>query len=376
MPEARFAFQPLTLDLSSAPLHTAVGERTSRGSRTTGKAGALIFGPYWRLPRGSYKLTAYHRSLTSSASGSLATLHVWCGSGLQRISASPLSIDGITEALFTLGQDVHDIEFAIMVEADAALEFDRYELEALTTVDAEPGDQVNFRDFGYNLPFKHIVSLGTHCYTASALKRQGWKRFSGPFDWIFSTPAMVRHCIEDEFKTFLDRSLYDPVPVEERIDPSYYRCHHRFYREAFGVEYVFNHHDVWTDEGYRYLQRCVARFLAIARGADPVLFVQTRWQEPDTIDQFEETCALIDSRFPKCTLNAFAIGSTLSSGVCPELRQRRHEGLPNAHRLFELTPVSMWDATAFQDPLDELVLSRLLKFHRLMLGPFDQDQHP
>lgn len=143
-------------------------------------------------------------------------------------------------------------------------------------------------------------------------------------------------------------------------------CHHRFYRQAFGVEHVFNHHDVSTEDGYQYLQRCVARFLEVSRSADPVLFVQIRWEEPDTLEQFAQTCALIDARFPTCTLNAFAIRQTQASGVCPELRETRREG---RHRLFAFTPVSRWDATTFREPLDELALSRLIQFHRLQLAP-------
>ena len=48
------------------------------------------------------------------------------------------------------------------------------------------------------LPVDSIMSIGSHCLTSATLKRSGLKRFSGPFDWIFSNLAMVADCIEDE----------------------------------------------------------------------------------------------------------------------------------------------------------------------------------
>src|SRR6516162_3609982 len=41
-----------------------------------------------------------------------------------------------------------------------------------------------------------FVSLGSHCLVSYALKEMGLKRYSCPFDWIFSQPSMVEHCIK------------------------------------------------------------------------------------------------------------------------------------------------------------------------------------
>ena len=51
---------------------------------------------------------------------------------------------------------------------------------------------------------KYAMSLGNTCHVAYLLKRLRWKPASYPFDWIRSNPEMVRHCIRDDFKQFLD----------------------------------------------------------------------------------------------------------------------------------------------------------------------------
>lgn len=56
--------------------------------------------------------------------------------------------------------------------------------------------------------FAFAISFGSLCVTASWLQKQGLRTGSGPFDWIHSSPALVRHCLRDDFSTFLDRSLY------------------------------------------------------------------------------------------------------------------------------------------------------------------------
>lgn len=77
---------------------------------------------------------------------------------------------------------------------------------------------------------QHIVRLGVQCLGSFLLKQAGLKRYSGPFDWIFSSVAMVNHCLEDDFKTFLQRSYYRSIPSEERVEfPNGEKCDHTWY---------------------------------------------------------------------------------------------------------------------------------------------------
>ncbi|KAB1072869.1 papain-like cysteine peptidase [Methylobacterium planeticum] len=105
------------------------------------------------------------------------------------------------------------------------------------------------------------VSLGTHCHMAQVLKTLGLRTWSGPFDWIFSTPGMVRDCLADDFATLLDRSQFETIPVAERPEPGIGRCRHRLYRERYDHPCVFNHHDPASSAAdYTFLTEGVRRF--------------------------------------------------------------------------------------------------------------------
>jgi hypothetical protein len=111
-------------------------------------------------------------------------------------------------------------------------------------------------------PVNHI-SLGSHCHTAQILKTLGLRTWSAPFDWIFSSPGMVRDCLADDFSDLLDRRHYESTPLGERRVPDETRCRHLLYRERHAIPFVFNHHDpAASDEDYRFLQAGVRRLRA------------------------------------------------------------------------------------------------------------------
>ncbi|MGN7125789.1 DUF1796 family putative cysteine peptidase [Methylorubrum thiocyanatum] len=111
-------------------------------------------------------------------------------------------------------------------------------------------------------PVNHI-SLGSHCHTAQILKGLGLRTWSAPFDWIFSSPGMVRDCLADDFSALLDRRQYESTPLSERRVPDETRCRHLLYRERHAIPFVFNHHDPATsDEDYRFLAAGVRRLRA------------------------------------------------------------------------------------------------------------------
>lgn len=118
-----------------------------------------------------------------------------------------------------------------------------------------------------------IVGLGTLCLTSQLLKQMGLKQASMPFDWIFSSPEMIAHAIRDDFGEFLARDNITTVPVSRRPDPALYRADHVYYRDRFGVNFVFNHHDPsQSEDDYQYFVRCADRFRSILSG-DKVLFL-------------------------------------------------------------------------------------------------------
>ncbi len=53
--------------------------------------------------------------------------------------------------------------------------------------------------------FRHFISLGCYCGTASAMSKYGLRSFSGPFDWCCSSFAGILHFMENNFTDFLCR---------------------------------------------------------------------------------------------------------------------------------------------------------------------------
>lgn len=111
-------------------------------------------------------------------------------------------------------------------------------------------------------PVNH-VALGNHCQMAQILKETGLRTWSGPFDWIFSSPGMIRDCLADDFFALLDRSQYVSTPLEQRPAPKVSSCRHDLYAERYAIPYVFNHYDPATSEAdYRFLAEGVRRLRA------------------------------------------------------------------------------------------------------------------
>ncbi len=114
------------------------------------------------------------------------------------------------------------------------------------------------------------VSLGENCNSAWYLKETGNKKASYPFDWIFSSPAIVGHAIQDNFKSFLNTELI--FQVNEN------KAGHSLYHSS-----LFNHKNpLKSDVEYRYYQRTTERFLTLLKRSDAhILFVFTVIQEHD-----------------------------------------------------------------------------------------------
>jgi hypothetical protein len=205
------------------------------------------------------------------------------------------------------------------------------------------------------LPAATYVALGTHCFSSSFLRRLGVREWSGPFDWTFSSLPMVAHCIADDFKTFLDRSQYEPVPVDQRPNgPTVNRVQHRFYLTTFGVQYVFNHHDVHLDEGYEYLVRCVERFRAALQSPQHKVFLATCWMSTEVLAQLRQVCDALRARTQTFRMVAFAIEPD-TNDVLPAVQPLADERHLVA---WSYRPASPWGAVAFADAIDETCMAR------------------
>jgi hypothetical protein len=110
----------------------------------------------------------------------------------------------------------------------------------------------------------YVCSLGPFCHTASFLKRNQLKMASYPFDWVFSKLDIVDHCIQDDFKIFLDKSYY----VDNGSKWHDNQCGHTKYHIN-----MFNHHDLRKEKDYSYFVRCVDRFRELLQKKEHKLFM-------------------------------------------------------------------------------------------------------
>lgn len=113
-------------------------------------------------------------------------------------------------------------------------------------------------------PIKEIISLGENCNSAWYIKASGLKKASYPFDWIYSSPKIVAHCIQDNFNMFLDKKFI----FKTRSGNS---AGHSFYHSS-----LYNHRNpLKTNDDYKYYKRCIDRFEKVIKSDTEIIFVMT-----------------------------------------------------------------------------------------------------
>eukprot|EP00931_Biecheleriopsis_adriatica_P086813 TRINITY_DN61397_c0_g1_i1.p1 TRINITY_DN61397_c0_g1~~TRINITY_DN61397_c0_g1_i1.p1 ORF type:complete len:359 (+),score=75.92 TRINITY_DN61397_c0_g1_i1:39-1115(+) len=98
--------------------------------------------------------------------------------------------------------------------------------------------------------FTHVMSLGSRCLVAECLRDEGLRRYSGPFDWIYSSPEMIEHCIKDDFAAFMDKKQI------VRAGGSF---GHKLYGPMLKRAVVFPHHNPGSKDREDFMRR-TARF--------------------------------------------------------------------------------------------------------------------
>ena len=141
------------------------------------------------------------------------------------------------------------------------------------------------------MKINYACSLGQYCHTAELLKQNNFKFCSYPFDWIPSNFNTILHCIEDEFKIFLDKSYY--------INISYSQRGHKFYDNN-----MFFHHDpLGNAEHYEYFVRCVDRFKNLLNQTEHKLFTMLFINMEKKDDKFKENIIDFNNKFSRHTSN-------------------------------------------------------------------------
>lgn len=236
----------------------------------------------------------------------------------------------------------------------------RAPVEAATLGTAADGDAA---------PMRHAVSLGTHCYASWLLGDMGLRRSSSPFDWLFSSPALIRHCLEDDFATLLDPAHHEQFGVHRQ-------ALHRFYNRGFGTEAppmgeppLFFHHNPTTEDDHARLVRGVARFRRLLDSPDEKLFlmvVARNRPQAELAGGIEALAGVLDARTRNATLLA-VVHAGIVDRAGANTAQVWAQGRHSLHALRSSS--DMVEGLSFAHQFDNLLVKRLVYQHRFELKP-------
>jgi hypothetical protein len=105
------------------------------------------------------------------------------------------------------------------------------------------------------------ISLGENCNSSWYLKETGNKNSSFPFDWLFTSPDIIKDILKHNFETFLDLSLI----YSKRNGKA---GGHKKYHSS-----LFNHKDPLLKVNYEYYKRCISRFQIQMQEKENTVFV-------------------------------------------------------------------------------------------------------
>ena len=211
---------------------------------------------------------------------------------------------------------------------------------------------------------KHIASLGTHCLTSMTLKKYGLKRYSLPFDWCFTSPGLIRDCLKDDFKTFLDKSQY--FSITDTRTTKEQGSSHRYYEEKYHHGDIFAHRDMLHEDNYRYLMRSVGRFRSLLKSTDGKLFLMISRDHFHLEDYFDELSELLNT----LTSNHFLIAIQLKKPTDIEnsLTVEKVRSGANSDLYFFTPSSSEKERADFEEIIDESVILSMVMKYKLNLS--------
>ena len=195
---------------------------------------------------------------------------------------------------------------------------------------------------------KHVIPLGTHCLPANILRGANLRMGALPFDWVHTTPGMIRYCLETDFSDFLPKLGEDG---------------HTTFRDRFGVKDMFLHKNPQDPEDRNYYARGIERHRRLMKSKSGKLFVMISRPSNPIGWHFGDLVDLLNRLTPNAELLAIQLLPQRDNGesVGLELSQER-----NGSRLYDFRPVSDESALGyFPDVLDELMILRLIYQYHL-----------
>ena len=131
-----------------------------------------------------------------------------------------------------------------------------------------------------------FISIGPHCNSADIIRDNGLRKLSYPFDYVFSSLEMVKHCIDDRFNVFLDRKYHRycsnnsmfHIFYSNMIDTEILRKHHianQLYDVANNLKNreIFIHHSLFNNDTYESFVRRCNRLMNLIDNQHKIVFV-------------------------------------------------------------------------------------------------------
>lgn len=204
----------------------------------------------------------------------------------------------------------------------------------------------------------NIHSLGSFCHAAQVLKELAVRRHTGPFDWIFSNAAAATHMLRDRFATYLDPQYFRIVPEEEKVDSSSNVCDHLYYKEQFGVKFMFNHHRPFEKEDGDFFRDAVQSFVHDLDSSTPCLLFHVARMNGKPEDFSALWDATTEYSAPKRMLVLRFVHTPEERFLTAPVVVLRHVD-PEVLE-FQLPVVSKTNGVRFEDPRDNRRLKRLV----------------
>ena len=211
------------------------------------------------------------------------------------------------------------------------------------------------------ITINHLISLGTHCYTSYLLKGAGLKKYSCPFDWIFSSPGMVGHVINDDFNKFIDRKYFISTQTV-RTQGSKFEFKpviHDYYRSEFKITNVFNHHNPQLTSDYNYFVRSIERFRKMLFSNENVMFIVCTKHTSKTLAEFKKLSEIILKwRNQAVYLRYIAIEETTNTLPSYDIV----DGSFDDFELIHFKASSKWEALSFENIIDDMALLTAISY--------------
>mmetsp|Transcript_93174 Transcript_93174/g.301251 ORF Transcript_93174/g.301251 Transcript_93174/m.301251 type:complete len:347 (+) Transcript_93174:64-1104(+) len=116
--------------------------------------------------------------------------------------------------------------------------------------------------------FQAVVSLGSICLTARFLESHGVRKQKFPFDWIYSSARLVRHCLADDFRQFLNEGQLQTWRTKRGTGHKLYEKMQLGKRTA-----VWPHHSLKKEVDLESFKRAVERLKTLVTDKRKKLFV-------------------------------------------------------------------------------------------------------